>query len=340
MKRRTFMALLITALAVALLVDVYDSESGTTKPIQLSFASFSPPTSAAGRVSERWLNEIEKRAEGRVKFNRFWGGTLLGGKNMYEGIVGGIANSGVNVIGYIPGRFPLLEALDLPIGFPSAEVANRVIWDAYKKFKPKELADTKVLFLFACSPCSIWSKVPIRKLEDMKNLEIRATGFTARLVQALGGTPVAAPQPEVYEMLLKGIVKGTWSSLDVLKSYKQADVTKYLTINGLYVSSFYAVMNLNTFNSLPLDLQKLVDDYSDEYVGIAGRIWDGIHHEGLQYAKDRGLEIITLSSGELDRWKKGGRTLLDDYVNRMKAKELPGKEFLDELIRLKEKYSR
>jgi TRAP-type C4-dicarboxylate transport system substrate-binding protein len=310
-----------------------------SKPIELSFASFSTAFSATGRVSETWLKEIEKRTNGGIKFNRFWGGTLLKGKTMYEGVTGGVADVGMNVFGYTPGRFPLSEVMDLPIGFPSAETANRVQWEVFKKFNPKELSDSKVLFLFACSPCSVWSKVPIRTMEDMKGLELRATGYTARMVKALGGTPVGAPQPEVYEMLAKGIVKGTWSSLDVLKSYKQADVTKYLTLAGLYVSSFYMVMNPKTWNSLPQDIRKVIEDYNEEHVRVAGKIWDGMHEEGLKYAKEKEMEIITLPSAELNRWKKAVHPMLEDYVTRMKAQGLPGDEMLKEVMQLNKKYS-
>jgi TRAP-type C4-dicarboxylate transport system substrate-binding protein len=311
---------------------------GSEKAIELSFASFSIPFSATGRVSETWLKEIEQRTNGKVKFKRYWGGTLLTGKNMYEGIESGIADVGMDVFGYTPGRFPLWEGMDLPHGFPSAEVGNYVQWEAYKKFRPQELASSKVLFLFTCSPCSIWSKVPIRKLEDMKGLEIRATGFTAKMVKALGGTPVGAPQPEVYEMLAKGIIKGTWSSLDVLKSYKQADVTKYLTLNGLYSSSFYFVMNLKSWKSLPPDIQKIIDDYNEEYIGVAGKIWDGIHKEGLQYAIEKGMEIIKLPPDELLRWSKAVHPVVEEYLARMKSLGLPGKELMDEVARVKGKY--
>jgi TRAP-type C4-dicarboxylate transport system substrate-binding protein len=174
----------------------------------------------------------------------------------------------------------------------------------------------------------------------MKGKQIRATGFAAKMVEALGGTPVGAPQPEVYEMLAKGIVQGSWSSVDVLKSYKQAEVVKYLTLNDLYVSTFYVVMNLNKWRSLPSDVQKIIDDFSEKYIEINGAFWDKMHNEGLQYAKDSKLEIISLPPNELDRWKKAVQPLLDDYVARMNAQKLPGKEFLEEVMRLKEKYSK
>lgn len=333
-----FLALVLVA--VPLFGACKAAPAAPTKPIELSLAGFTPATSVAGQVAEAWAKGIEEATGGRVVITRYWGGTLLKGKNMYEGVIEGIADTGYCVFGYTPGRFPLWEAMSLAIGFTNTRVSNRVQWEVYQKFKPKELADTKVCSLFTCSPSSIWSKVPIRTLEDFQGVEIRATGHVARMVKALGGTPVGAPQPEVYEMLAKGIVDGTWSSVDVIKSYKQADVTDYLTLNGLYVSPFYLVMNLDTWNSLPADIQKIIDDFAEEHMEIAAKLWDEKHEEGLQYAKDQGLETITLSPAELARWKEAVKPVLDDYVARMEAAGLPGREFLDELIRLNEKYSK
>ena len=340
--KRTTTALLILSMTLVLgfLVQYATTPAVWAKDIKLRFASFSSSKSVTGKVCTQWLNEIEKRTGGKVKFNRMWGGTLLKGKNLYQGVEGGIADLGMCVFAYTPGRFPLWEAMDLPVGFPNAKVANRVQWEVYKKMKPKELSGTKVLFLFACSPAHIWSKRPIRKLEDMKGMQIRATGFCARIVKALGGTPVGAPMPEVYEMLAKGIVEGAWSSIDVMKSFKHTEVTKYVTLNGLYVSTFYMVMNKDTWNSLPKDVQRIIDDYSVQYVDIAGGLWDKLSDEGLQFAKDQGLEIITLPPAELARWKAKVKPLLNDYVKRVKAKGLPGDVFLNEILTLNKKYSK
>ena len=191
-----------------------------------------------------------------------------------------------------------------------------------------------------CSPCSIWSKVPIRNMEDLKGLEIRTTGFAAKIIKALGGTPVGSPMSAVYEMLAKNIVVGAMSSVDVLKSYKHSDHTKYITLSGLYVSSFYVVMNWDSWNALPPELKKILDGYAKESYEVAGETWDTRHEKALEFAKEKGLGIITLSPDELARWKKATMPLQDWYVKNTAAKGLPGKEFLAEMNRLIEKYSR
>jgi TRAP-type C4-dicarboxylate transport system substrate-binding protein len=338
MVRKTMLGISILFLATMFSLAISLPAQGKT--IVLTFASGLPSTSSTGIVVTKWMDAIEERTNGRVKFHRIWGGTLLKLKDMYEGIAGGVADLGMGVFGYNPGRFPLWEGMALPISFSSAVSANKVQWEVYKEFKPKELAGSKVLALFSCSPASIASKVPIRTMEDMKGLEIRATGYAAKIVKALGGTPVGAPMPAVYDMLAKGIVDATWSSLDTVMSYKHTDVTKYIIVNGLYVSSFYLVMNWDSWNALPPDIQKTIDSYSEDFLQIAGEVWDARHTKALQFAKERGLEIIILPPTELARWREATMPLRSEYVARMKAKGLPGDEFLSEILRLNEKYSK
>ena len=119
---------------------------GQAKPIELSYSSFFPATYGLGQAATAWAKEVEKRSNGRVKITIHHSGTLTDANNCYEGVVNGISDIGQSVLSYTRGRFPLMEVLDLP-GYPlSAMVTTKVSDEFYKKFKPKELADTHILY--------------------------------------------------------------------------------------------------------------------------------------------------------------------------------------------------
>jgi TRAP-type C4-dicarboxylate transport system substrate-binding protein len=99
---------------------------------------------------ERWAKEIEKRTNGKVKVQTFPGGTLLPAKNNFDGVISGVADIGNFAMSYQPGRFPVSEAVDLPIGFTSARTASLVLYDLIKKYNPKEFEQVKILTLFTC----------------------------------------------------------------------------------------------------------------------------------------------------------------------------------------------
>ena len=81
--------------------------------------------------------EVEKRTGGKVKVDLYPGGTLLGAKTMFNGVIEGQADMGVSVLASMPGRFPLIAAIDLPIGIPNARVGSRMVYDIYQKYQPK-----------------------------------------------------------------------------------------------------------------------------------------------------------------------------------------------------------
>lgn len=328
--------LLVTGLVLA----------GCAKPapaptIELSLASFYSTAHHGHDQMETWARGVEDATGGRVKVTVYGAGSLLKPKEVYDGIIEGIADIGTCPVAYNRGRFPLTEVASLPLGFPSSTVASHALWEAYKKFNPEEFAETKVLYMFTPAPTHLATQTPVRTLEDLKGMEIRAPGAVrVACFKAWGAVPVSAPMGECYEMLAKGIIQGTHSSMDVLKSYRLAEVTDYVTPIGLDCMPKWVVMNLDTWNALPKDIQKIIADYSEEYIDYVGKLWDEKGEEGIEYARSEGSEIITLPPAERARLFDKINFVIEEQVAEREAKGLPAREYLDELLRLKEKYSK
>ncbi len=105
--------------------------------IEMKFCNYFPAPSRQSKICEEFIKDLEARSEGQVKIRFFPAGTLLTAPKMYDGVVEGIADIGFSNIGYTFGRFRMTEALDLPLGFPNAWVANHVANDFLRGFKPK-----------------------------------------------------------------------------------------------------------------------------------------------------------------------------------------------------------
>jgi len=165
-------------------------------PITLSYANFPPAPTFPCVQMERWKKEVESRTGGKVKVNTYPGGTLLGAKNMMDGVIAGQADIGCLCMAYQPGRFIVTNATALPVGFPNATVASLTLLDLYEKYKPKEFADVKVLTMFTCAPANIYAKKAVQSLEDLKGLKLRASGGVLQVLKTLGATPVGMPQSE------------------------------------------------------------------------------------------------------------------------------------------------
>ncbi|MGA2463162.1 MAG: TRAP transporter substrate-binding protein [Thermodesulfobacteriota bacterium] len=303
---------------------------GQTRPVELTFSGLSPTTHANCLMNNEWAKEIEKRTNGRVKITVFCGGTLTSPDKIYTGVVRGISDAGYSAMGYSRGKFPLTEVIDLPLGYKNGRAATKLINEYYRRFKPKEFDEVKVMYFHAHGPGVLHTKVPVRRLEDLKGLKIRCTGLSAKVVAALGGTPVAMPVSEAYDALSRGVVEGTMLPRETLEGYRLGEVVKYTTENfgSAYTTGFFTVMNKDKWNALPPDIQKIIEGINEEWIDKTGRMWDEIDKAGREYILKRGNQIISLSKEEDERWAKAVRPLLDDYLKDMKGKGLPGDDAL------------
>jgi TRAP-type C4-dicarboxylate transport system substrate-binding protein len=310
--------------------------------IKLNYSNFFPPTHFNAILGDSWAKEIEKRTNGRVTFSQFPGGALLKGPEMYDGVMKGVSDVGMSLFAYTAGRFPIMESLDLPMGYPSGKVATFVANDFYNRFKPKEVGGVKLFYLHAHGPGLLHSKKEVKKLEDVRGLKIRATGFSAKVASALGGAPVAMGQGGAYEALQKGVVDATLSPMEVLKGWKQAEVIKFtIDCYGVgYTTAMYVIMNLSKWNALPKDIQEVFEKVSAEWIPKHAEGWDKADREGREYSLSLGNKIIPLSAKEHERWIKAVRPVLDEYAKSLEGKGLPGNEYVKVIGELIKKHNK
>ena len=306
------------------------------KTIRLNYSIFFPAAHGQCKAGMSWAEEVGKRTDGRVVINVFPGGTLTKADQCYEGVVSGISDLGMSVFAYNRGRFPVMEAADLPLGYPDGVVATRTVNDFYRSVQPEELEDVKVLYLHAHGPGLLHTKKPVRSLEDLNRMKIRSTGLSAKIVKALGGVPVAMPQGDTYESLQKGVVEGTFGPIEVLKGWRQAEVIDYTTDfrDAGYTTCMFVVMNLNTWNALPQDIQHIIMEVSEEWIDVHGKAWNSIDEEGRAYTLSLENEILTLSDAERRRWVEAVAPVIDEYVAASEEKGLEGRRYVDLLRRL------
>ena len=340
MKKKSFLRLAVLAISVLFLGSLLPVSS-VAAPIKLSYANFPPAPTFPCVQMERWKKEVETRTGGKVAINTFPGGTLLKAKAMMDGVIAGTADIGCLCMAYQPGRFIVTNAIALPLGFPNATVASLTLWDLYVKQKPQEFAKVKVLTMFTCAPANIYAKKPVRNLEDLKGLELRASGGTAQVLKALGATPVGMPQSQTPEALQKGVVQGAASSLETLMDFKYAEMCRYVTIFNGPVYPFAVVMNMDKWNSLPEDVQKVMDGMAIEQAWWTGNYMDKRVVKSIEWSKKNyNIEIIKLTKKELARWNKLLKPLPDKWSEQAKAKGLSARTILKDIKVAKEYHSR
>lgn len=342
-KKKKCLALFVSCFVVFLLgacgsKETAGNASESKKPITLSYAFFAPDNTFPAVQMKKWAEELESRTDGQVKIEMFFGGTLLEASNMFDGVENGTADIGLTATTYEPKRFPLLEISDLPSGYPNSEVASQVVHDLIKEYPPEALEDFKIITAFATEPSYIQSVKSISSLEDLSGKQLRISGGLTPVMEKLGAAPVGMSQAEVPEALQTGVIEGNISSREVLKDLKIAESTKYVTDYPLTITSFVAVMNKEKWESLPEDVQKVIEELSSEMSQFTGKYLDEHVKEAMKWSEEEeGLSVVSLSDQE--KWDKLLETTQDEAVEKAEAKGLPAKEYQERLYELIEEYT-
>jgi len=241
---------------------------------------------------------------------------------------------------YQPGKFPVSEAVDLPLGFTDSKTATLVLYDLIQKYNPKEFRKVKIVTLFTCPPTNFMTSKPVRSLADLKGMELRVAGTGAEVVNRLGGTPVAMPQSETPEAIQKGVVKGMVSSLEILKDFNFASYCPYATIANLQVVTFAVVMNKDKWNQLPADVQKAVVGLSREHAIWTAEYVDQHAKDALVWSKEKYKhQVFILPPADQQKVRQLLKPMTDEYIQKAGKAGLNGEQIIKDVNDLKARHS-
>jgi TRAP-type C4-dicarboxylate transport system substrate-binding protein len=332
--KKVYLALIAVCMGLAFVALV--TVKAEAAAIKLTYSNFFPATHIQSKLVDSWCREVETRTKGRVNIKHYPGQTLTKAGECYEGVVKGRSDLGLSVFSYTQDRFPVMGTVDLPLGYISGKVATAVANELYEKFRPKELSDSKVMYLHAHGPALVNTRgKPIRRLEDMKGLKFGTTGAAALIIKALGGIPVSVPMPECYQLIKSGKANGSTHPLESHKGWKLAEVENYITAaySISYTTTFFVIMNKDKWSTLPQDIKVIIEETNNEWLLQHGEAWDTIDEEGMRYFLDRGGRVVGLDADEAARWKMAVAPIIEDYVKILNEKGLNGQEIVDFTIK-------
>lgn len=288
-----------------------------------------------GKALQEYIAEVDERTKGKVKITIYPGGTLTPGPQAYEGVVAGLSDMAFVLYAYNPGRFPLTMGWSLPLPIQSAKDGTRIFNESLEKFKPKEFADSKLMYFTSTTAAyPLTTKKPIRSVEDFKGLKIRTLGNMALYMKELGAVPISMPIGQLYGALDKGVVEATINNTLTLDHFKFADLIKYmLSWHWGPASAWGLHMNWNVWKSLSPDVQKVFEEANQKYIWKQVEYQDGADKVGLELALSKGMKVIKQSAEMKMEMERRVQPVYDKYVADMEAKGLPGREFLDFLLK-------
>ncbi len=210
-----------------------------------------------------FIAEVEAKTDGRVRIETL--PKVVGSvPGQYDVAVDGLADITFLVLGYTPGRFPLTEVAELPFSNFDPSALSVALWRMFEaEIEPRnEFKGVKVLTLAVTTPSQIATRSePIESIDQLQGLKMRnpVASFTAAS-EALGTVPINKPVSEMYELAASGVVDGTFTPLDTMKSFRLMEVMPWMTKveGGLFQPALGLVMNRDAWDGLSPEDQAVV----------------------------------------------------------------------------------
>jgi TRAP-type transport system periplasmic protein len=326
----TSVLVLVLSVVSVVLVSVVSVESAE-KPIELRLAHQYPVGSFMDQALAAWAKKIADDSGGRLTIRMFPNNTLVPPPELYNAAVSGTADisfgSRYNPKGFALGvTFPFLMAA------PNEAVASKVyddIWKQFPKVMAEEWKDVKVVFMGAQGPQVLFTRKPVRTLEDIKGMQIRTGGKEGGdLLKDLGATPVFMSPPDLVMGLEKGTVDGAGMHPSGIRDFKLGGKIKYISMDANLGAPvpIMCVMNKESYDKLPADLKAVIDK-SAEFG--KQKVLDGWHNtteDDMKYWKAEGIQVIRFSPQELGRWQPIMDRARDRVGKELDGKGVPGSE--------------
>jgi TRAP-type C4-dicarboxylate transport system substrate-binding protein len=331
----------VSAVAVAASI-----AGGVQAAEKLKFASYITPKHAVSVWLEKIWREIESKSNGALEVTTFFGGQLGPPPKYLDLVASGQVDVAWFLHGNFPGVFKLTEVSNLPYLMGSAEIGAKVMNDPAlrDRYFDKEHLNQgiKVLNIHTHQPGSVFTaRDPVRSVEDFKGLRIRfPSGPIKDMLVALGGTPTGLPPTDVVESFQKGTLDGTFIDYGgAAFAFHMGPVTKFTTEMYMYVGSFCVCMNQDSFDRLPANVQKLIDDTFAAQRVEPGIAFDRLDVPAKKLMIKQGTQVLEFPQAEEAKIRAVAAKISEQHLADLEKRGLPGREVYDTIKTLSAKYA-
>jgi TRAP-type C4-dicarboxylate transport system substrate-binding protein len=335
------------AVAIAAVAGLAASAQAQTT---LRMQTFIPPVANPGKTFLiPWAKKIGEASGGKLKVQPFW--TMqLGGKapQLLDQVRDGVIDIAWTLPGFTPGRMPRVEPFELPFVHKDALSSTLALQDYQKMHLATDLKDYHPLLVHVHAGFLLQTKKPIKTMADLKGMKLRAASRAGVwLLNAMGATGIGMPLPQIPPALSKGVIDGVTLPYEIAPAVKTPDlVSNFTTLAGsqprLGTNVFTFLMNKNSYEKLPKDLQKVIDDNSGSNIAeMAGKNWEAIEEPGLKMVQAKKKnKFYVVPEAEVEKMRAAAQPVFERWFAEMDKIGVDGKKLLADARQLIDKYSK
>lgn len=312
-------------------------------PIQLKFSYPQPPASIVPPVWQQSFDWFAEATNGKLTFKLFGAGTLVGIRDGFKSVSAGISDYGTCFAAFEGRGFDMTRVFAQPfIATGRPLVDTRIYFELAEKYFVPEFERQGVNYAYSVhfGANDIMSKKPIRSLEDLRGLKVIAQGVGPETAKAFGFVTLNIPFPEIYTAVQQGIADAVIWVDGGFVPFKIFEQFKFHTTLGIVSTTMDLCFNPKTFDGLPDDLQGAFYKLQQmTAAALVQRTAIDFRKKAFGIYKENGVELITLSESELDRWRAVAKPVIDEWVSAREEKGQPGRALMADINRLKAKYA-
>lgn len=323
----------LKAAAGAVLAGLIGAGTAQAQEVTLTVHHFLSPKSATHtELIQPWAERLRAQSDGRIDVKVFPSMSLGGSPpELYRQARDGTADVVWTLIGYTPGVFPRTEVFELPnVHQGDALATNLAIQDTFDRLAA-DFEEVKPILVHVHAGNALHMReTKVTKPADVQGMKLRTPSRTgAWMIEAWGAEPVGMPVPALPQALSKGTVDGALIPFEIVPPLNVHQLTDYSVEgaggNRFGTSVFLFAMNKERYESLPEDLQQVIDDNSGRALAQEmGEVWNRVEEPGRKMQRDSGGEVVELTPEQTQAFAELGEQVTQRWIEQAEERGIDG----------------
>lgn len=264
---------------------------------------------------------LDEKSNGQLQLEIYYSASLSKQGETLNDIRSGVLEMGADVLTFYPGEYMYTELFGTPgINVGGLKEVSEVFNEYAKEFPEQGLEDFVIMVRWASGTfCYIDAKDPVSKVADLKGKTLRATPNFIPWYAEMGASGTFMPITEVYEGLKLNVIDGAHATIQGTYTFSLQEVTNTMTTLPMVNGDQLIALSRSYYDSLPADLQKVIDEVQAEMLPIAIDAWvkDEENAKKIILEGNPDFQFIEISDADMPGFMDAANGLLE-----AKAKEL------------------
>ncbi|WP_188747973.1 TRAP transporter substrate-binding protein [Marinobacterium zhoushanense] len=267
------------------------------------------------QIAYEFAEEVKAKTDGAMDITVHSGASLVEHPEIPRAVKTGQVQLGEVFIGIMGNTHPVFKHDNIPFLATTYEQAE-TLWQAAKPEVEKQLAKEGMMLLYSVPwPAqSLYTKIPVTSLADLKGLKMRAySPSTSRLADLMGTTPTTIQVPEIPQAFSTGIIDAMITSPSTGANGQAWDYLNHYTSINAWIPKNMVVVNTRAFKRLDKGIQ---DALQEAAANAESKGWNGVRvkaTEDTQILADHGISVSEPSEQLVNELKQIGDVMIGEW---------------------------